>query len=397
MSSFLAVANTGLSSVLRHPVRSVVTTCGIIAVLVPYLAGLGLSNGIRLEAEQSIARGADLYVSATQFGRSVPLPLSLISTVEKIDGVTAVVPRIVARVVLGKDRVEAVLVGIPKQRLGSEIDCVQGRLYDDAQPNEFVIGSQLANRLQLKVGSVLLPFYHNSSGDRVSKVVGIFESGAPLWQANTMLTSLQTASAIFDQPLHATSLLVYCRPGYQTEVRSAVLRSLAPPLDKTRNAIHFEVVGRDDLSAVIPRGLLHREGIFNLHFLLAFSVAVMVVLVCSGFGLSERRREVGILKALGWQTDEIIVRSLVECVLLSIGGTAISIVLAYGWLKGLNGYWIASVFISGLDAAPNFEVPFRLYPVPVLLTFIVSLVVVMCGTLYSTWRAATVSPREAMR
>ena len=50
-----------------------------------------------------------------------------------------------------------------------------------------------------------------------------------------------------------------------------------------------------------------------------------------------------------------------------------------------------------MGAAPDFPVPFRLTPVPALLAFVLSLAVVLSGTLYSSWRAATASPREAMR
>jgi ABC-type antimicrobial peptide transport system permease subunit len=143
--------------------------------------------------------------------------------------------------------------------------------------------------------------------------------------------------------------------------------------------------------------LLHREGIFNLHFLLACVVGALVILVTSGFGLTERRREIGILKATGWQTDEVLLRSLVESFLLGLLGASLAVLLTYAWLRGLNGFWVASVFLAGVGAWPEFPIPFRLTPVPALLALIFSLVMVMSGTLYSTWRAATVSPREAMR
>jgi ABC-type antimicrobial peptide transport system permease subunit len=42
-------------------------------------------------------------------------------------------------------------------------------------------------------------------------------------------------------------------------------------------------------------------------------------------------------------------------------------------------------------------VPFRLTPVPALLAFVVAFVIVLSGTLYSSWRAATAAPREAIR
>ena len=71
--------------------------------------------------------------------------------------------------------------------------------------------------------------------------------------------------------------------------------------------------------------------------------------------------------------------------------------LAWLWLKPLNGYGIAGLFLAGVDAAPAFTVPSRLTPVPALLAFLLSFVIVGVGTVYSTWRAATVPPREAMR
>jgi len=108
MRSFLAVAHTGLISVVQYPLRSAATIGCVLAVLFPYVAGLGLSHGIRHQAEQAARHGADLYVTGQQFGREVPVPLSVLAEVRQIDGVTEVVPRIVARVVLGKEHEEAI-------------------------------------------------------------------------------------------------------------------------------------------------------------------------------------------------------------------------------------------------------------------------------------------------
>ena len=157
------------------------------------------------------------------------------------------------------------------------------------------------------------------------------------------------------------------------------------------------VTSRDDLEAVVSRGLLHREGIFDLHFLLAFALGVPLVLLTTGVGLAERRRETGLLKAMGWQTDEVIVRSLAESLLLSVAGASIAILLAYVWLGLLGGVGVAPVFVSGVDATPGVDLPFRLTPVPALLCLVLSFVVVVTGTALSSWRAASASPVEAMR
>jgi ABC-type lipoprotein release transport system permease subunit len=394
MRQFLEIARTGLTAILLHPLRSAVTVTALVAVLLPYLVGLGISRGVQEQAEAAVRFGADLYVTGEQFGRPAPVPLSALKEIHDMPGVDDAVPRIVGRIELGADRVSAVLVGVPLSKFPSELECVEGRLYRGGNRHELVVGSDLARRLNLKVGALIPPFYRNRQGERVSEVVGIFRSDVSLWQARLIVTSFETAAHILDQRDHATDVLVWCKPSYQDQVREAFLRKVH--LD-AHGAMRTRIVAREDLAALLPQGLLHREGIFTLLFVLAFAVAILVILVTSGFGLSERRREIGILKATGWQTDQLLVRSLVESVLLSLAGASIAVLLACGWLKLLNGYWIAGVFLAGIDSTPGFQVPFRLTPVPTLLAFLIAFVVVMSGSLYSTWRAATVPPREAMR
>jgi ABC-type lipoprotein release transport system permease subunit len=394
MGHLLDVARTGLDSVLLHPLRSVVCCAAIVAVLLPYLAGVALAKGLQAEARASAEFGADLYVTGSQLGRAAPVPLGLVPRIERLDGVTAVAPRIVGEVVLGKEGVPAVLVGLPPERLPAYSSCVEGELplsrsSSRGGPHELVVGTSLARRLKLKVGSVLPPFYRNERGERLSRVVGVFKRDAPLWQANLILTTFESAQAIFARQGLATDLLVWCRPGYQEAVSRAIERGTF--------AVRPRVTTREDLLALLPRSAIHQEGVFNLHFVLAFAVGILVLLVVSGLGLGERRREIGILKATGWQTDEVLLRGLVESLCLSLAGACLALLLAWVWLRVFNGYGVAGFFLAGVGAAPDFPVPFRLTPVPALLAFVLSFVVVLTGTLYSSWRAATAAPREAMR
>ncbi len=206
MRYFLAIAHTGLVAILLHPLRSLATTFCVVVVLVPYLAGLGLSKGVQEQAEAAIRFGPDLYVTGEQFGRTVPVPLAAVPEIQKIDGVALVVPRIVGGIVLGKDRENAVLVGLPVEHFPASVTFIAGRLPRAGPLNELVLGSDLARHLHLAVGDLLPPFYHNREGERLSQVVGIFHSDVSLWQARLILTTLDTAATIFDQRGLATRL-----------------------------------------------------------------------------------------------------------------------------------------------------------------------------------------------
>ncbi|MBI1916009.1 MAG: FtsX-like permease family protein [Planctomycetes bacterium] len=401
MRRLLEIALTGLVAIQLHPLRSLVSFVAVLVVLVPFLVGVALAQGLEADAETSARLGADLYVKGSQFGRPGPLPLKAVDAVRDIRGVTAVVPRIVGAVVLGKEAVHAVLVGLPREHFPEWANGVEGELPFRGQrpgPHELVLGTTLARRLGLKVGDMIPPFYHNNRrGDRISRVVGIFAADAPSWQSNLILTTFETAAAIFDQEKLATDLLVWCRQGYEDTVSRTIARELSFPSPVGEGIVRLRVTAREDLLALLPRSLLHREGIFTLHFVLAFVVGILVLLVTSGVGLAERRREVGILKATGWQTDEVLLRHLAESFALSLSAACAALLLAWAWLRLFGGYGIASFFLAGAETSPDFAVPFRLTPIPALLAFVLAFVIVLTGTLYSAWRAAAVPPREAMR
>ncbi len=386
----------------------------VIAVLVPYLVGTGLAEGLRQEALIAIGVGVpeakglvpDLYVAANRFGRRVPIPVSLGDPIRKFDGVTEVVPRIVGRITVGTDRVEAVLVGLPRealQRLGSSVHRLS-RVVDGKLPGsrrgeapELVIGSSLARELNLQVGTVIPPIHRSGGGEKTPRITGIFESDVSLWQSRMILTTFESAGEIFDQGGLATDLLVYCRAGQPEPIRLRILGSLSGSSRESTTSLQLSVTSRSDLESLIPAGLGHREGVFNLLFVAAFGIGILVIVVTSGFGRPERRREIGILKATGWQTDEILLRSLVESLLLGLASAALSILLAWIWLNGFDGYWIAGIFLAGVETTPTITVPFVLSWQQAALAVLIACLLVTTGSAYSTWRTAVTSPAEAMR
>jgi ABC-type antimicrobial peptide transport system permease subunit len=148
---------------------------------------------------------------------------------------------------------------------------------------------------------------------------------------------------------------------------------------------------------VLARGEAFGAGVFALHFVLLCAAAIPVLVVASGAGLRERRREVGVLKMLGWGTDEVLLRGFVESLALAGAAAALSILLSALWLGPLGGRGIAAVLLPGADFVPDFGVPWRLAAGPTLVATALSAALVLVGTLPSNWRAASAEPMEAMR
>jgi len=397
VASITSIARSGAGAVALHPLRSVVTVVCVVALTLPYLVGLGIADGLRAELIAAVDAGPDLHVTAERYGRPAPMPLAAGKVLRELPGVSAVVPRVVGELHLGTRDETAVVAGLPATAVPAEIIGLEGRMFAAGALDELVLGSELAARLGLHVGSKVLPFYRNEEGERVSTVVGVFQSDGPLWQSHVMLVSLETAWNLFAEKDTATSFLVRCPPTFREPVaqRIRALATLGPQGE--RPLLRPRVVTRDDVEAQLLRRVLDRETLFQAPFILAFAVGIPLLLVTSGAGLVERRREVGLLRALGWSPDALLFRAVVESALLAVAGAAIAILLAFVWMRWFDGVGIAPILLPGSSRAAQFRIPWRMGAVPVLLGVLVSAVIVAAGTLHSTWRAASAEPVEAMR
>jgi ABC-type lipoprotein release transport system permease subunit len=354
-----------------------------VSVLVPYVCGTAIARGVRTEANVAIAAGPELHVTRTRFGRAAPMPLAAAEEYRAVPGVRAVVPRIVGELALGIEMVPVVVVGMPPDRMPARFGEQEGATGGP----EFVVGSELARRLKLKKGSLLPPFYHSSSGDRVSRIVGVLGDDAPPASAHVLFTSLATAAEIFGEEGFVTDLLITCQPGYRDAVRKN-LRRTDPGL---------RITTQDELYAQLPANLRHLDGVFQIHFALAFAIAIPLLLVASGIGLMERRRESALLKATGWMTDELLIRALVESVVLALLAASIAILAAWAWLALGDGRGLAQIFLPGRAMGTNMPVPYEIGGEGVAVASILSLCIVGAGSLYSTWRTATASPSLVLR
>lgn len=353
----------------------------LIAILFPFLAALAISEGVKNESLASVTEGADIYLTLDQYGKNAPVPIKYLDDVKKINAVTRAVPRVIGRIYLGNRL--AMVVGIQKEEIPPSVECVEGRTFN--APGEAIIGTGLARHFNLGVGHA---FMLGGDKGKMFKVAGLFKSDSSIWASDLIFIPFEDAANIFKMNDMTTDILIYTRPGYTQAVGEAL---------KKIEGASFRVQSRELVKQYFNKGFTLKEGIFTALYTVAFALAIPALLVSSGFGLSERRKEIGVLKATGWQTSEILEMVVFENLIISLTAAPLSLIMAFIWLKGLNGLFIAQFFISEIGILPPFQVPSRFLPLPAFLSFFFSLILTMVGSLYSSWRAAVIPPAEAMK
>ncbi|UCG53205.1 MAG: ABC transporter permease, partial [Candidatus Latescibacterota bacterium] len=140
---------------------------------------------------------------------------------------------------------------------------------------------------------------------------------------------------------------------------------------------------------------------FFVYFYLGMSVVGLIALATASLGIintmvmsiTERRREIGILKSLGADEREIRLAFLTESAVIGAIGAAIGIFL--GWLGTRIAAFVMRLIMEREEMVvyDPFALPYWL----ILLAFSFGVVVALLAGLYPAARAARVDPVEALR
>jgi ABC-type lipoprotein release transport system permease subunit len=137
---------------------------------------------------------------------------------------------------------------------------------------------------------------------------------------------------------------------------------------------------------------------------------IMIVILCTTLlsfaifawdratGLSaEERREIGILKAVGWETSDILVMKFWEGVAISLTAFLAGILLAYVHVFLAS----SALFLPVLKGWSTLYPEFRLVPFinlnHLMTLFFLTVVPYTITTIVPAWRAATIDPDSVMR
>jgi len=116
----------------------------------------------------------------------------------------------------------------------------------------------------------------------------------------------------------------------------------------------------------------------------ALLVGVLGIMNTLGFNLSDRKREIGLLKSMGFTKNQIFISCTLESGLLGLIGSIIGVII------GTLGIWIISTFLE--PGVLTVLLPFWLIPGTVFITTILSLIL----GLYPAWFTSKIKVKEAL-
>ena len=362
-----------LSSLLRRKGKNLALLLLYTVVIFLLASVMFFTNALKREAKLILKDSPEIIVQKSLTGRYVPIPATYAEKIRNIRGVVAVRERLWGYYYDPEVKANYTFV-VPEKFPG--------------EPGTIIIGSGISRTRHAYQGDTL-SFTGYDGVPRNYTISEVLPADSQLVSADLIQISADDYRDFAGIPRdQATDLLLTVRNKREIATIAEKVRKLLPD---TRPIIRDEVLRTYD-------------AVFN------WRSGIMLVLLCTALlsfvifawdraaGLSaEERREIGILKAVGWETSDVLIMKFWEATVVSLTAFLAGVVLAY-----VHVFFTSSaLFLPVLKGWSVLYPDFRLVPyinVNHLITlFFLSVVPYTVTTIIPAWRAATIDPDSVMR
>jgi putative ABC transport system permease protein len=403
--------NLAYKNIRERMSRSILTLLGISIGIMAIISLMGLGEGMQAAVSGELSSLSDTIIVSAGGSSSNDFEMLMggigdngeylterdIDDLNRIQGVKEVSTQLSGAGIISfnSQDIYATLTGtdIDSQNLAYNYeDLESGSLLGEGDQNKCVIGYGIAHEdfdVDISVGSRII-----INGEKII-VKGIFSE-----QGMGGLTSTDSIVILTARDFEKIT--------GESNIKLAVVRvinpnnveSIAEEIKQTINENH----GDDDFASVMAMSSLLETiqnilGILSMVFigiaaiaLVVASIGIMNTMLTS---VMERTREIGIMKAIGAESKDVMLIFIIEGMLVSIVGGVIGIFLGVFGSQGMAG------ILSGMGAEGAPAGSMTLTPVitlySIVLAISVSLLVGVLSSLYPAWKAARMSPIEAVR
>ena len=362
-----------LASLARRKTKNIGLVL-VFSLLVFALASVTLlTSALRQEAARVLEQSPEVLLQRMVAGRHDLIPPGYIERIGRIRGV---------------QQVEGRLWGYYYDAVVKANYTFQVARENPPPPGRIVVGPGLARYRGVQAGNVLS--FRSYSGKLFTFTVdAVLPAQSELVSADLVLLNEADFRAFFDYPAgHFTDIaLSVANP---QEVHT-VATKLAAALPDSRPILREEVLRT--YQSIFD----WREGI-ALALLSAAILAFTILAWDKASGLSaEEKREIGILKAIGWETGDVIRMKLWESMLVALAAFLIGYLAAYVHVFNFSAALFAPVLKGWAVLYPSFTLVPAIDGLQVATLLFFTVFPYAVAVLVPIWRAAITDPDAVMR
>ena len=383
--------NYALKSITTYKVRTTAIICSLLVAVMLLGAMTFLADGLNREASVSAAFAPDITVQGMDAGRVSSVDSPSLSMISQIPEVEKVVPRTWGYVEYNGKIYTVMGIASTNMPIPSDIGLVMssGDFLSINQPQNAIIGKSIAETLDINVYDTLVLEADSGLANYSFSVTGIFETNVNLYTSDLILVNIRDAQTFFNSSsMGYTDICVYVKDPVQIPTVAKQISSNNPML---------RVLTRDAIIESTQSTYGLRSGYLSIvWYVLLFSVILVAWNQATTAG-AEMRKEVGILKTLGFSTTDVLEIRFLETLILGFVAATVGIFLAITYDVYLGAPFIKDFLLGWSAIYPGFALPVNISVSNVLILYAVAMFPLFIGSLIPAWKSAVTEPDIAIR
>jgi ABC-type lipoprotein release transport system permease subunit len=362
----------------------------IIALLASVLL---LSGTIKKELDLTLDSLPDITVQQLAGGRQTLLQSDMAYTIAALAGVSQARERVWGYYYFQNAGVNFTVVGLdfflpPYQeslRRAVEDFDITAHINEDFM----IVGEGVKKTLRASYYRDYFNFITSSGEIKKVHLSGSFKGATALETNDVILMPVALAREVLEieEPM-ATDIVVFVPNPVEIPTVARKIRELYPA---TR------VIAKEDIRSSYQNIFDYKSGVFLALFVTVFfAFFILVYEKASGLGVAERR-EIGILKAVGWRIEDVVRLKLTESTLLALSAFITGFLLALFYVFILGAPLLLDLFAGYSVLKPETALLVYVDFYTIGLIFIATVPLYVAAVIIPSWQAAVIDADEVMR
>jgi ABC-type lipoprotein release transport system permease subunit len=380
-----------LNAILRQKYKSIFIT--IVFTLLTFLltSVFFITNSIRYELDSTVDSLPEIIVQKIKAGRHYDIDVDVVDSILDISGVSDAIARVWGYYYFENGGVNFSVVGVDsyEKQYKDSLSHIVNKFDLDAPSASMVVGVGVKEVMDKSYYKEYFNFIKPDGSLKRVELGGVFDGDTQLESNDMIVMSKDVVREIFDIPQDmATDIVVKVPNPKEIATVASKIKLIYPD---------SRIVTAQDLKVSYQNIFDYKGGIFLALFIISlFTFFIIIYDKASGLS-SEEKREIGILKAIGWRVDDVLKEKFYEAFIISFFAYTLGVILSMGFVYIFQAPLLQNIFVGYSQLKTSFELPFIFDIQTLFLVFFLSVPIYVAATIIPSWRVATLEADEVIR
>ncbi|MFY4817767.1 ABC transporter permease [Aliarcobacter butzleri] len=367
----------------------------LISIFIVFLTSsiLFIKNSLQKEISEALENQSDFIIQKTVANKIKDIDSSLIDEFYEINGVSKVTQRVYGQYYFMPENVYFTIIGIDffeettNQDLKELLNFLNISKF--LEKDSMIIGNGVKKVLDKYAYFDSYDFKLENENSKNIKIFKDLPKEANLIANDLIIMDINIAKKILDiKPDFATDIVLDVpNPLERQNVKEQILLKES----------NIRILQKDELKKEYENMFNYKGGIFLILFIVVIFTFILVLYQRYSMISSNDKREIGILKAVGWSIKDIIKLKIIENFIVAFMAFIIGVIFAYIFVFILQAPILKNIFIGFSNIKNDFILNQNIKISNLITLFLFFMVPFLSAVLIPVWKIAVIDATKSMK